>query len=134
MKKVTIYDIKVTNQGFYESQDYMQFNEYLYPKNRVCNEDGSPAGVVTTQHAEPIMRVRFSDEGGQKEEFFVISPDLRKVLGWNTNMRDMQSALANEQILKLQERARANALYRTLDEFNKLPWFKRVITALKGGL
>lgn len=134
MKYVTIYDVVATRRAAFA--DRTVFEKYQYPRTDVYSEDSATIGALAISSAEPVIQVRVEtyEDGTTKDEFFVMSTALREVLHWHKDMRRMHADLDAEHLLRLQERDRANALYRTLDAFNKLPWFKRVITALKGGL
>lgn len=134
MKYVTVYDVVATRRAAFA--DRVEFAKYQYPRTDVYSEDGATIGALAISSAEPIIQVRVEThkDGTTKDEFFVMSTALREVLHWHKDMRRMHADLDAEHFLRLQERDRANALYRGIEEFNSMPWYRRVIQALKGGL
>lgn len=96
----------------------------------------APATAFAKVEHLPIIAYKTLGDRGQEEvEYFALSPELEKIFAAKDNeIRELKTEVAYLTRLQTKEAERTVALAGVIRRFNQLPWYKRILLALRGGL
>lgn len=99
-----------------------------------------PLAAPATTFAEvehlPIIAYKtLGNDGKEDIEYFTLSPELEKIFAAKrSEIRELMEQNAYLTALQTKEAERTVALAGVIRRFNQLPWYKRLLLALRGGL
>lgn len=149
MKRIEILEIGERHmEGFvpYVEFQSMEFRHSLSGFSQVFDPKARDGFAGVTTYREPVqMHCTTNEDGTINENYFVIGPQLRKALGWNEHMKQVEESRnsAKMELTQIKEKnARLNkwndrlhAMLKNcqeeLYEFKSMPWYRRVLSAIR---